>query len=332
MKNIKNILLIIFLLFFCKQFFAQNTEAIATIDTNTILIGDQIDLNLKFTYPSSYLITWPLFNDTIIKEIEIIKKAKIDTIYSENNELTTLSQKLTITSFDSGYYAIPPIRFLYKEHGDTNIYTEETQALLLEVITIPVDTTQAFKDIKVPIKAPYTFREAMPWILIGIAAILITLLVIYYIRKHKKAEPIFRKRIKPKLPPHQVALDALEKLKLSKLWQTGKIKEYHTELTDIIRTYIHDRFGIHAIEMTSDEISDAIIRTVTNEELQKKLKQTLILADLVKFAKEQPLPLEHDSSLNNSIAFVKGTILALEDATTKKNEMETKTKINNEQY
>jgi len=113
----------------------------------------------------------------IYKEIEIIKKAKIDTIYSENNELTTLSQKLTITSFDSGYYAIPPIRFLYKEHGDTNIYTEETQALLLEVITIPVDTTQAFKDIKTPIKAPYTFREAMPWILIGIAAILITLLV-----------------------------------------------------------------------------------------------------------------------------------------------------------
>ncbi|MBE9481570.1 MAG: hypothetical protein IMY69_07740, partial [Bacteroidetes bacterium] len=126
-----------------------------------------------------------------------------------------------------------------------------------------------------------------------------------------------RLKPKPKIPPHVIALDALEKLRINKLWQSGKIKEYHTEITDIIRVYIHERFGIDAMEMTTDEILASFNKKndEVDDGLKNKLKQTLMLADLVKFAKEKPLPLENDKSLNNSIDFVKETIRKIENNT-----------------
>jgi len=215
---------------------------------------------------------------------------------------------MRITSFDSGYYAIPPFRFNYKQPGDQLVHFTETEAILLEVSTLPVNMEQEIKDIKKPIEAPYTFREALPWIIGFILAIVFGYLIYYFLKKRKKAEPVFKAAPKPKLPPHRIALDALDDLRYKKLWQSGQIKEYHTELTDIIRDYMLGKFNIHAMEFTSEEILAAINGTSTNDEAKDKLRQTLQLADQVKFAKYQPLPLEHDSSLNNAIDFVKETI------------------------
>jgi hypothetical protein len=284
------------------------TTATLSVDTNAILIGDQIGLELSFEAPSDYKIYWPNTGDTIISEIEVLEKSSIDTVYNDDRTSMLLTQRMKITSFDSGYYAIPPFRFNWKRPGDTVQYFTETEATLLEVKTVPVNLDEEIKDIKEPLRAPYTLREALPWIIGVILAAALTFLVFYYLKKRKKDEPIFRVAPKPKLPPHRIALDALEELRYKKLWQSGRIKEYHTELTEIVREYISSRFNIHALESTSDEILEAISQTSVNGQAREKLKATLILADLVKFAKEQPLPLEHDTSLNNVIDFVKETM------------------------
>jgi len=304
MNTLYKIAVVLIMLFFR---FAANgqTEAEAKLDTTDITIGDQIKLHLSFSGPKDVEIAWPQITDTIVSDVEVIDRTGIDTIPGDNRNLYT--QNLTITSFDSGYYAIPPFRFKYRVKGDTVLHFTETAPLLLGVHTVEVDTTQAFKDIKMPIAAPYTLREALPWILLGLGIILIGYLVFYYLRKKKKDEPVFKAK-KPKLPPHQIAFDALENLRFKKLWQNGKVKEYHTELTDILRTYISDRFGIHAMEMTTEEIVESLEPTPVNEQALAKLKDTFVLADLVKFAKAQPLPVENDMSLNNAIDFVKETM------------------------
>jgi hypothetical protein len=284
------------------------TEATVSLDTNTILVGDQINLHLTFTAPKGTEIQWPKLNDTIIAEIEILEKSKIDSSFSSDKSKITLHQILKITSFDSGYYAIPPFRFNYKKHDDQLVQYTETQAVLLSVHTIPVDTAKEIRDIKKPIAAPFTFREALPWI-IGLLLLAGSIyFIMYYLKKRKKAEPVFRAPVKIKFPPHQIALDALEILRNKKLWQNGQIKDYHTELTDIIRDYVYGKFSIHAPELTSDEILTALNYTATNEQARKKLNQTFEVADLVKFAKMQPMPMEHDASLNNAIDFVKETM------------------------
>ena len=282
-------------------------EAQASLDTNYILVGDQINLTLVLSCPPDYIIDWPQLNDTIIAAIEILSKSGIDTSFTQNNRLL-LKQTLKITSFDSGYYAIPPIQIKYKEPGGQLVQFTETDAVLLEVSTIPVNMEEDIKDIKAPIEAPYTFREALPWIIIVVVAIIIGYFVFYYLKKRKKDEPVFKTVSKPKLPPHRIALDALDNLRHKKVWQSGRIKDYHTELTDIIREYLMGRFYIHALEMTTDEIMEALNATASNEQAKQKIRQTLTMADLVKFAKLQPLPVEHDASLNNAVDFVKETM------------------------
>ncbi|MBN2173665.1 MAG: hypothetical protein JW731_06020 [Bacteroidales bacterium] len=287
---------------------AAQPQATLSIDTNAILIGDQVNLTLAYNGPAGYQVQWPVIGDTIISEIEILGKSAIDTVYSEDQNNILLRQTIQITSFDSGYFAIPPFRFNWIKPGDSTTHFTETDAQLLQVSNPPVDLQADIKDIKDPLRAPFTFREALPWIIGFVAFAAIGFFVFYYLKKRKKAEPIFKVASKPKLPPHRIALDALESLRYKKLWQNGHIKEYHTELTDIIREYIHGRFQVHAMEFTSDEIMEAINATSTNEQAKSKLRATLMLADLVKFAKEQPLPLEHDASLNNAIDFVKETM------------------------
>ncbi|MCB2221188.1 MAG: hypothetical protein KQI35_12390 [Bacteroidetes bacterium] len=307
MKVLLKIATIWILLFWHLVSMAQ-TEATMKLDTNTILVGDQTELELRFSCPSNFEVNWPVFADTLIREIEIIKKTAKETVPSEDKTQTLYLQRLTITSFDSGYYAIPPISFQYRKPGDSSWYRTETEPVLLGVNTVPVNLQGEIKDIKPPEHAPFTFREALPYILILLGAGLVTFLVIWYLRKRKKAEPIFRMASKPQLPPHQIALDALQTLRLKKLWQNGNIKEYHTELTDIIRDYLQSKFRMQAHEYTSEEIMEAVQQTAVNAQAQEKLRQTLSLADMVKFAKMQPLPLEHDTSLNNAVDFVKETM------------------------
>lgn len=296
---------------------AQEITARAELDTTDILIGDQINLNIYFSMPLDSRVIWPYYQDTLVHNIEILARSQVDTMINEGDNVVDMFQSLTITSFDSGYYHIPALKFAYQPIDDTAFTEITTMPIYLRVHTMEVDTTKAIMAIKPPLEAPITFREILPWILMGLAAIALIILIIFIVRKLKRKEPIFTIKPKPVLPPHVVAITGLEKLKQKKLWQGGKTKNYYTELTDIVRVYIEGRFGIQAVEMTSDEIIVGLKNTDTNPEIIEKLRQTLMLADMVKFAKASPLPLENDVSLNNSMDFVKETIQTIEEITDK---------------
>ena len=139
------------------------------LDSNNLLIGDQVKLKVQFSYPSKTIIAWPDIKDTLTKHIEIVKKSKIDTVSKDPNKLT-LSQTFTITCFDSGGFYIPQIPFGYKNPGDTAFNQVLTDSILLNVKSIPVDTTKAFKDIKGPMGVPWTLKEMLPYIIGGILA------------------------------------------------------------------------------------------------------------------------------------------------------------------
>ena len=286
---------------------AQEVSAVARFDTTDILIGDQIKLNIRFTMPLDYRVIWPFYKDTLARNIEIISMTPVDTMINEAENLVDMLQSITITSFDTGYYYIPPLKFRYQPIDDTAFAVATSIPLYLRVHTMEVDTTQAIMAIKPPLGAPLTFREILPWLLIALAAAALVFIVIYIIRRRKKNQPLFRIRPKLILPPHVVAMNGLESLKGKKLWQAGKVKDYYTELTDIVRVYIEDRFGVQAIEMTTDEILKGMKSTDTDKKSIDNLARTLILADLVKFAKEKPLPLDNDNCMINTIDFVKET-------------------------
>ena len=297
--------------------FAQSIKASAKLDTNAMLIGDQVNLNITFSYPLNTLVKWPIIGDTILQTIQVINRSKIDSSFSADKKTVTLHQNFLITSFDSGFYAIPPIRFFYRELPDTTIRFVQTETLLLSVHTLAVDTTKVIKPIKGPLSVPLTFKEILPWLLLAVLVILIILAVLFYLKKRRKAEPVFTIRSKIQLLPHELALSELEKLRIKKLWQGGRIKEYHSELTDILRRYLENRFSVMALEMTSQEIMDSITtQNNIHSDSVEKLDHILAIADLVKFAKMQPLPVENDTSLENAVAFVLDTAVKKEQTVT----------------
>ncbi|MEI7662847.1 MAG: DUF4381 family protein [Bacteroidota bacterium] len=289
--------------------FAQNVGVMARLDTNAMLIGDHVGMTLKYTGPAKSQVLWPFLPDTILGHITIIGRGKIDTVYSADKKSVTLSQQLNFTCYDSGFYTIPSIPFNYKLLPDTSRQMAATTMLLLAVHTVKVDTTQAIKPIIGPLKVPITFREMLPWLLAALAVVILVIGGIWYYRKRKNREPVFTIKPRVVIPPHEMALHAFENLRVKKLWQSGKVKEYHSELTEILRRYIEDRFKVPALEQTSTEITESLIssggcpRTAID-----KLNHLLVLADMVKFAKAQPVATENDLSLTDGVEFVRATI------------------------
>lgn len=304
--RLKNIIILVLFTSVSSVMLGQSTGATIKPEKNSILIGDQVNVELTLTVAAGSRVQWPLLTDTLAQSIEILRKTGIDTVSSDNSRFT-LKQILTVTSFDSGSYVIRPILFKYSNKGDTAVLATETQPVTLDVQTIQTDQQADIKPIKPPLKAPVTFKEMLPWI--GLALILLALagLIYYYLKTKKQVKPIVATRLNSTIPPHEAAIEALEGLRLKKLWQSGRVKEYYSEMTEIIREYIELRYPVRALEMTTSEIQAALRKTDINSPAREKLVQVLILADLVKFAKEQPLPLVNDQCLSECMEFVKET-------------------------
>lgn len=311
MKHLTKYLFILFAVLLQKFSIAQ-VQAFALMDTSKIKIGEQakIDLFINFKGDTKNLkIQWPQLGDTLRKEIDVVNVSKIDTTIPDKNDPKTIQQHqaIYVTSFDSGYWAVPPFKFIINGDTANPVYT---QALLLEVQTIPVDTAEtSIKDIKPIFDEPTNWKEYLPYIYWGIAilaALAILYYVIYKLGKNKKKKPVVIS--KPKIPPHITALRDLETIRNMKLWQEGKTKEYYTAITDTIRVYIEGRYEVMAMELTSDEIMLIMRSQVIDNVSKDRLKQILSLADYVKFAKAQPIDVENELTLNNAFEFVKGTL------------------------
>ena len=302
--KIKNLILIVFVFSGFVSLKAQEAKSWAKLDTTTINIGDQTSLEIGLELPKGSLFSWPQFNDTITKNIEIISRSKIDSTINDNHLM--LKQKFVITSFDSGNFELPQIQFHYGI--DTSlVYSATSPAVFLKVNVPQVDTSQAFKPIILPYKEPITIGEILPWVLIGLLVIALIIGIIWFIRSRKSNKAVFRAKAKPLPPADILALSKLDELRLSKLWQQGKIKSYHSAITDIMREYIKRRFDFDAIEMTTDEIMNELQSKSNNEQALHKLKSVFELADLVKFAKAQPTALENDLGISHSVDFVNET-------------------------
>ncbi len=287
--------------------FAQNISISSKLDTNILLIGDQTKLNFEISKPINAQIDFPIFIDTIIDKIEVVEKLSLDTLSISNTNIR-LKQSYIITSFDSGFYIIP--QFAFTQIKDTILDTIAlTNNEFLKVLTLQIDTTkQQIADIKAPFEAPLTFTEFVRenyFYIIGVILLLLAAFIIYRVilKQKNKEKPIVVIK-KPTEPAHIIALRELQILQDKKLWQNNKVKLYYVELSIIIRTYIEHRFEVLALEQTSDEILSLIRNINPNTEINEALRQILTLSDLVKFAKANPLPNEHDFSIKNVFLFV----------------------------
>ncbi len=299
---------------------AQRASVHASVQPTEILIGEQAVINLKVITPKEKIIHFPVYEKEMIPGIEVIAMLPPDTTI-ENNVMT-INFRYLVTSFDSTLYHIPHIPIF--DGNDTILsnsfglkvsspqLSDSTLAYLERINkgeTDSIDFNQLqLNDIKPNRRVPFVWTDWLwlLWILLGVMLLMALIGLAIYLVLRKKRRGYFFKPPEV-LPAHLRAVRELDKLKQERLWLQGREKEFYSRLTDILRSYIWEREGIQAMEMTSGEILYEIGQAVDNEMVCGNLKQILTTADLVKFAKYKPYPDENDMSMVNAYLFVNQT-------------------------
>lgn len=285
---------------------AQQVEATGKVASDTVAVGRPFAFNLEMKVPYGYYVEWnPFASDTLSEQIDILKRGDMERTADADSNII-VKQQLTLMTFDTGAVRIPDIGLTYAPSADSKMRMKAfTRPVMVYAATIRVDTTQGSKPIVAPLGEPVTMREVFPWLLGGLVLLLLLVLFLY-MRKHRKVRYDEQGNVirGPVVPPYEKAIAELDILKQRKLWQTGKLKEYFSSLTDIARAYIEGQFGVNAVEMTTDDILQEIKPLRFDDQTYIKLKNTMELADLVKFAKFNTSSLECDVAMNDMIDFV----------------------------
>ena len=270
---------------FSATVFAQQKQLQTSIDTTKNKIGAEFKLTLKTNVDTLSKVVFP--NVKNFGALEVIQSYPIDTI--KKNDRYELVKKYGLAQFDSGKYTITSVRILINSKAFLS------DSLRVEVANVEVDTLkQKMYDIKDIAPADNSIGDWWKWLLVLLIIAGLGALAYWYLKKHKEKKEegeIYK-------TPIEKATNLLNTLEKKELWQRGEIKEYYSELTDIVRIYIEEAIEVPAMESTTSELIQALkIASLKKKmELSKETIDNLFTvlkqADLVKFAKSKPLDFE----------------------------------------
>ena len=287
------------------------------ISADTVMIGDRVSLTIDVEKDLMQEIAFPELtfspSDGLQSEepsIEVLRSHAVDTI-SRNGRRVLLRKRYDMIVYDEGIYHLgkPSALYIDKNVQDT-LVGEMENTLVVNTFQIDTTKTPTVRDLKPQKTLEFRFGEIQGYVLYSLLGLLCLALIAFLIYRQIKDRnsriyTLFRPT--PTAPPHIVAIAALEKLHNEKLWQNNKHKLYYSSLSDILRTYLAGRFEVGAMEMSTDEIADAL----RNLEIEQKQKMDLLAilrdADLVKFAKATPEAEENELAYNKSYHFVEET-------------------------
>ena len=297
---------------------AQDTPTVtARVEPDSILIGDRFDYIIDVEKDLVQVVEFPEF-DPRDGKIELVEDCPVDTLERDGRHLK-LRKRYRLAAFDEGKYNLGAAQVLY---ADKNILDtlRSRDSVYLEVATFQIDSTsQSIYDLKPQKNLPFRFLEIKGYATWGILILLILLILLagayalqrWLASRGKGFGDLFKPA--PPLPPHVAAIQALEALHNQKLWQNNRHKQYYSGLTDILRTYIAGRWGLGAMEMTSDEIIEAMRQEELPDKARMDLTAILRDADLVKFAKATPEAEQNEADYLKAYYFVEETKLVEEE-------------------
>ena len=303
MKNLRRSILFVCLL--CATFVGAQVTLDVRIDSLQLLVGEQTDIHLDVTFNANQSLLLPAFKPgiEIMPNIEVLKVSEPDTTKLNDGARLNVKQTYTITAWDSAFYYLPPLPVVVD--ADTFL----SNSLALKVVSYEIDTLHVdqFFPPHPYLELPFAWSDWQLIVYLSFLAVALMLVAFIILDRARKGKPIVRIiRRKKKLPPHKVAIDEIERIKAERKWAEEDSKEYYTLLTDTLRTYIQERYGFSAMEMTSGEIIDQLLQ-VSDEAALQELKEIFRTADLVKFAKWNTLINENDANLVAAVEYINQT-------------------------
>ncbi|MEL7270062.1 MAG: hypothetical protein AAGL34_10835 [Bacteroidota bacterium] len=261
----------------------QKGSVKVSLDTLAIKIGEQIQYTISVETDSTSEVHFP--EGQTFSPLETVEALLTDTLRKKDR--VVLQRIYALTQFDSGTYTIPPQRVAINEQPFF------TDSFRIKVADVGVDTTkQKMFDIKPLIQVDKSLSKFW-WILLYVLlGLLVVAAAVYWFYFREK--PLTEEEKEALLPPYDRALLELKRLETSKYLIQDEFKQYYSELTDIVRSYLEEDVQVSALESTTDELIDKLELLKDAGELDldvdtiQQFRKILQTADLVKFARSKP--------------------------------------------
>jgi hypothetical protein len=266
-----------------------NSRATAWVDSTHYLIGDPIHVHISVRTPAGTAVH-PLIGDSL-GGFAILERPALR-IASD----TISDGMLVVAKYDSGDAVVPPIPFALLRAGVPDSTIISSNPVPLTVSTVQVDTTKEIRDLKPVVDIPLSWQEILLYAGITLVVAALAYLAWWYWRK-RKARRGAPEEVKITRPAHLIAFEQLAHLKDKKLWQQGMVKEFYSEVTEIFRRYLENRYAMMAMEETTDEIMGGLRHLRFPDQMLGTAENILRRADLVKFAKYLPVPAENEEMI-----------------------------------
>ena len=282
---------------------------LSSVDRATCTIGDLLTYSVEVMYAESLRVEmpglWANLGGFEIRDYNVHEdRKKGGFIYSHVDYI--------ISTFLTGEFEIPPLSVRYFSPADSAGRILTTETIKITVESVKPSEAGDIKDVKPPLDIPRNLWLLLRWIGLGIlGAVLVAAAVILYLRR-RAGKALLPVREPPPRPPHELALESLERLKAGDLLARGEIKAFYIELSEIIRRYIGGRYFVVAMEMTTTEVLEGLANADLDEEIFDAFRQFLYQCDMVKFAKFRPGQEIHDRMLDLAGDLINRTSVILE--------------------
>jgi hypothetical protein len=257
------------------------SQASISVNKTEALIGDQLKLTLQIYTPSTHQWT----NQDIVPGdtagvVEVITTDSLQ--QTQDGDYTQYLKTWTIAVFDTGLIRVQAMPVVLKSSvGEDTQYTNDIPLMISGVVD-----SLGLAPIKPIVREPAKLSDYLPYIIIAVILIILIIAGIIYSRRKPKTQKVVE--VRDLKPPHVIALEALDALEREKLWQQGLIKEYHSRMNHIMRTYLEQRYQIPALESTSTEIIYHLRKINLSDNLLQQIREVMMVEDLIKFAKAEP--------------------------------------------
>jgi hypothetical protein len=307
----KNIFLILILLA-CVSGWAQEDPIMisSSVDKARIRIGDLITYTVTVTHAKDIQVEMPGLGANLggfeIRDYQVHdpKKEK-DRIVSQVD--------YTISTFFTGEFEIPPLTVFYLTPADSTAKILATEKIKIVVESVKASEASDIRDIKPPVEIPRNWWITLRWFVLGAGVAGLAVLAYWIYRRRKEGKGLLPVREVPPRPPHEVALERIDRLRNSDLLEKGEIKQYYIEVSEIIRQYIEGRYFIIAMEMTTTEVLEGLAGAELPEEDFQYFSDFLNRCDLVKFAKVIPSEDQNHEILETACEIVHRTKVVIEE-------------------
>ncbi len=258
-----------------------------------ITIAGELELVLETTVPENMDVEFPSYSaglgDFTLKDTRILP---IRMIGAGDKILVVHQVSYLLEPYLSGTYTIPAMTVAYHDKKNlseiTQIITAEIEIDVKSLLATAAETID-IKDIKPPLSLPPD--RVLQLLTVGLALLLAAFAaagLFYWKKMSAQKQPA-----EVHLRPEEIALQDLEGLLAEDLLAKGEIKLFHLRISDILRHYIENRFGMKAPERTTEEFLTELSQTkhpgnALAGSTKALLTDFLTQCDLVKFARHEP--------------------------------------------